>query len=153
MTRACIFCEIAQGKAPKALVYEDDHCLAFMDIHPLGDGHVLVIPVEHAVQITDLAPETSEHLFNVAQRILRGQRRLGLGLNGTHILLNDGEAANQTVPHAHIHVIPRKKGDSLRSASRLLLHVTGLFGARAKRTTLEQQAKALRYELDGRTPD
>ncbi|WP_148863397.1 HIT family protein [Marinobacter fonticola] len=144
----CVFCQISQGKAPAARVLEDEHCCAFLDIHPLGRGHVLVIPKIHVVQITELPDTTANHLFAVAQRILKAQRTIGWGVDGTNVLLNDGKAANQTLAHMHIHVIPREKGDSLKSAGRLLLHVTGLFGPRARQHTLEEQAEALRNALD-----
>lgn len=122
--------------------------MAFMDIHPLGRGHVLVIPRRHAVQVTDLPDTLSHHLFNVAHRVLKAQRTLGWGLDGSHVLLNDGKTANQTLPHVHVHIIPRERGDSLKSAGRLLLHVTGLFGPRTRNRTLENQANALRQALD-----
>ncbi|MEQ5837389.1 HIT family protein [Marinobacter sp. NFXS9] len=148
MSKPCIFCQIAANEAPHALVYEDAECSAFMDIHPLGRGHVLVIPKQHAVQITELEGTFQDRLFQVARRVLKAQRQLGWGLQGTHILLNDGKAANQTVPHAHIHVIPRESRDNLKSMGRLLLHVTGLFGPRQKPAVLQQQAEALRHEID-----
>lgn len=148
MSKPCIFCQISANEAPHALVYEDAECSAFMDIHPLGRGHVLVIPKQHAVQITELDGAFQDRLFQVARRILKAQRQLGWGLQGTHILLNDGKAANQTVPHAHIHVIPRESRDGLKSMGRLLLHVTGLFGPRQKSAVLQQQAEALRHEMD-----
>lgn len=141
---SCIFCDIAAGKAPASRVYEDDRCLAFMDIHPLGDGHVLVVPREHASQITEIDPVLSVHLFEVAQKVLQAQRTVGLGLEGSHILLNDGKAANQQVPHIHVHVIPRRKGDALRAIGNLALHVTGVFGRARSRSVLETQAQQLR---------
>lgn len=147
MTSNCVFCQITSGSAPAARVFEDDQCVAFMDIHPLGRGHVLVIPRQHAVQVTELSSPLTQHLFNVAQRVLKAQRTLGWGLDGTHILLNDGKTANQTLPHVHIHIIPRERGDSLKSAGRLLLHVTGLFGPRTRNHVLQEQANALRQAL------
>lgn len=144
----CVFCQIGQDKAPAARVFDDEHCCAFMDIHPLGRGHVLVIPKAHVTQITELPETVSSHLFSVAQRILKTQRVLGWGVDGTNLLLNDGKAANQTLPHAHVHIIPREKGDSLKSAGRLLLHVTRLFGPRVSEQTLQEQAEALRNALD-----
>lgn len=145
---SCIFCAIASGSAPASRVYSDDRCVAFMDIHPLSEGHVLVIPIQHAMQITELATDLSLHLFAVAQRVLKAQRDLGFGLQGSHILLNDGKAANQKVPHVHIHVIPRKHGDALGSIGRLILHVTGIFGRAKARKTLEAQALQLRHTLE-----
>ncbi|WP_166254022.1 HIT family protein [Marinobacter salicampi] len=141
---SCIFCQIVAGELPASIAHEDELCIAFMDIHPLGRGHVLVVPREHGVQCTEVSAELMAHIFRVARRILVAQRQLGWGLPGTHILLNDGAAANQTVPHIHVHVIPREKGDTLRSVARLTLHVTRIFGQAAPRVELERQARSLR---------
>lgn len=143
----CIFCGILEGSLPASIVHEDDICLAFMDIHPLSRGHVLIIPREHAMQITELAESTVQHLFRTAHRILIAQRALEWGLEGSHILLNDGPRANQMVPHAHIHVIPRERRDGPGILGRLGLHVTGLFGRAEKRDRLDEQANALQHQL------
>lgn len=145
--KACIFCEIGHGHLESSKVYEDDLCLAFMDIHPLGDGHVLIIPKQHVKQLTELAPAVQSHLFSLANAILAAQRKCGLGLDGTNILVNDGPAANQTVGHCHIHVIPRKKGDALGSIFRVALHVTGIFGFARKRHLLDDQAARIKAAL------
>jgi len=148
----CIFCGILEGRLPASIVQRDDSCLAFMDIHPLSPGHVLIIPREHAMQITELPEPTVQHLFTVAHRILRAQRALGWGLEGSHILLNDGPRANQMVPHAHVHVIPREKRDGPGILGRLSLHVTGLFGRAEKRERLDDQASALQHQLEESAP-
>ncbi|MDX1590259.1 MAG: HIT family protein [Oleiphilaceae bacterium] len=148
---SCIFCQISRGELPASMVHEDSQCLAFMDIHPLGRGHVLVIPKQHVVQSTETDPALTAHLFAVAHRILVAQRALGWGLEGTHLLLNDGRAANQTVPHMHVHVIPRERGDALRSIGRLALHVTKVFGPATRRGELDRQAQQLRQQLLGST--
>lgn len=144
---ACIFCKIRSGELPASVIHDDDHVMAFMDIHPLGRGHVLVIPHQHAAQITELTPALGEHLFRIARQVLEAQRALGWGLDGSHILLNDGHRANQKVPHVHVHVIPREKRDALPSLGRLMLHVTGLFGPAVRRERLAEQARALSREI------
>ena len=148
MAKDCIFCQICERQLPASVVYEDELAMAFMDIHPLGRGHVLVIPKEHAQQLTDIGPDLQAHLFQLANRILHAQRALGWGVNGSHLLVNDGKRANQIVPHIHLHLIPREKGDALRSLGRLLLHVTGVFGPAVKRAVLDDQAKALREQME-----
>ena len=148
----CIFCGIVEGRLPASIVHLDDTCLAFMDIHPLNRGHVLIIPREHAMQITELPESTFQHLFTTANRILGAQRALRWGVEGSHILLNDGPRANQMVPHAHVHVIPRERRDGPGILGRLGLHVTGLFGRAEKRERLEEQAAALRHQLAESTP-
>jgi len=145
----CIFCGIVGGRLSASIVHEDDLCLAFMDIHPLSPGHVLIVPREHAVQITDLPETASQHLFSVSRRILNAQRALGWGVEGSHILLNDGHRANQMVPHVHIHVIPREKRDGPGILGRLTLHVTGVFGPAQRRHKLDEQARALQRQMPG----
>jgi len=143
----CLFCKIVAGDEPAVLVHEDEHCIAFMDIHPLGTGHVLVIPRQHAQKLDGLAPPVQRHLFDVCNRIVTAQRAAGLGVDGTHILLNDGKATNQHVPHVHFHLIPRSGTDSLGFFFRMLLHFTGLFGLRTPAHRLQEQAERIRRHL------
>lgn len=143
MTDHCPFCAIIAGTAPGARAYEDEYCIALMDIHPIASGHVLVIPRCHEALLTGLRPELIRHLFGVSQRLLAAQRRLGWGSAGSHLLVNDGKGANQHVPHVHIHLIPRYRKDGRRALTRLFLHATGLMGRRADVRLLEQQAAAL----------
>ena len=143
----CLFCSITQKKEASSIVYEDDLCMAIMDVFPLGTGHVLVIPKKHGVLISDLEKSTQAHLFTIGSQIVEAQRKAGFGVKGTNFLLNDGKAANQTVPHIHLHLIPRKKGDFVTAIPKLALHVTGLFGRRTKRETLNQQAKVIKQHL------
>ncbi|PIE44464.1 MAG: HIT family protein [Gammaproteobacteria bacterium] len=132
---------------PSVVVHEDDACLAFMDIYPLGQGHVLVIPKQHATRLEELDNATQGHLFDVANRIIEAQRKAGFGRGGTNLLINDGKAANQTIPHVHIHLIPRKSGDMIHSAIRLILHVSGFFGFRTRTQTLQKQANNIKKQL------
>lgn len=107
----CIFCEIILGRAESSIVHEDDVCLAFMDIQPVNPGHVLVAPREHATDLSDLPPETGAHLFQVAQRIALTLHESGVRCEGVDLLFAHGAAAGQDVFHAHMHVIPRYRGD------------------------------------------
>jgi len=107
----CIFCDIIAGRAESSQVYEDDHCLAFMDIQPVNPGHVLIAPKAHVVDLTDLPPETGAHLFRVAQHIALSLPASGIKCEGINLLFAHGEAAGQDVFHAHLHVIPRYKRD------------------------------------------
>ena len=147
----CLFCSITQKKEASSIVYEDDLCMAIMDKFPLGEGHVLVLPKAHGVLINELEKTTQAHLFSIGSQIVEAQRKAGFGVKGTNFLLNDGKAANQTVPHIHLHLIPRKKGDLLAAIPKLALHVTGLFGRSAKRDTLSQQAEAIKQHLSPKT--
>lgn len=110
----CIFCEIIAGNAPASIVYEDNACLAFMDIQPVTPGHVLVVPRSHYVGLADLPPEIGGHLFQVGQIIADGIKRSKIPCEGVNFFLADGKVAFQTVFHAHLHVIPRTVDDGFR---------------------------------------
>jgi histidine triad (HIT) family protein len=143
----CLFCKIVAKAEPAVLVHEDERCIAFMDIYPLGAGHVLVIPKQHAQQLEEFDQALQHHLYAVCNRIVAAQRAAGLGVDGTHFLLNDGKAANQHIPHVHFHLIPRSGRDNLAFFYRMVLHLTGLFGFRASSRTLQQQADQIRPHL------
>lgn len=110
----CIFCKIILGEAPASLVYEDDICLAFMDIQPVTRGHVLVVPRQHAIGLADLPAEVGGHLFQVGQKISAGLKKSPIRCEGINFFLADGAVAFQTVFHVHLHVIPRFAGDGFR---------------------------------------
>jgi histidine triad (HIT) family protein len=107
----CIFCRILKGDLPSSVVYRDDLCLAFLDIHPINSGHVLVVPLRHAAELAELDPPIAGHLMVVAQRITAALRASTLRCDGVNLLLADGEAAGQEVFHVHVHVVPRYEGD------------------------------------------
>lgn len=153
--QSCVFCKILADQLPASKVHEDDLCLAFMDIHPIGRGHVLVVPKTHKVQLTELSAHESLHLFKIGNRILRAQRSLGWGVQGSHLLLNDGPAANQWVPHVHLHIIPREPKDTIRSLGKIVLHLSGIMGFADRRNGLNAQAaqlhQVLKLQDDGST--
>lgn len=107
----CVFCDILAGTEPSSMVYRDEQSAAFMDIHPVNRGHVLVIPTTHAAGLSELNPDDGAHLFRVAQRVAGALRQSGLRCEGVNLFLADGEAAGQEVFHVHLHVVPRFKGD------------------------------------------
>jgi diadenosine tetraphosphate (Ap4A) HIT family hydrolase len=127
MTHAdgCIFCSIVAGTSPAVIVYSDEDVLAFMDIRPFSEGHTLVIPKSHASGLDELDPDLGGRVFQVAQQIARALRRSELPVDGVNLMLADGAAAMQTVFHAHIHAVPRRHGDKLSLASRVLVRRTG----------------------------
>ncbi|MBR3841083.1 MAG: HIT family protein [Erysipelotrichales bacterium] len=101
-----IFCKIVNGEIPSYKVYEDDVCLAFLDINPVTIGHTVLICKEHYSDVVDANPEVSMHMFDVAKKL--ANRAINkLNAKGVNILTNCKEAAGQTVPHFHIHIIPR----------------------------------------------
>lgn len=106
----CIFCKIIQGDVSNYTVYEDDHVLAFLDIHPTVEGHTIVIPKQHGATILDFSEETLGQLMKGAQQTSERLNEI-LHPDGFSIGLNHGEAAKQGVPHLHLHIIPRYHGD------------------------------------------
>ena len=112
MTRSCVFCRVAAGELPGHVVHRDERVLAFLDVSPLMLGHVLVVPIAHADTLDDLAPELVGPLFAVVQRMsIAVQRAFGAG--GTFVAINT--RTSQSVPHLHVHVVPRNEGDGLFS--------------------------------------
>jgi len=106
----CLFCKIAAGDIPSTRVFEDDLCVAFMDIGPVVRGHVLVIPRAHHAGITVTPSDLAAHLLDVARRIGLAQKK-ALGAAGINIFTNDGALAGQSVFHTHFHVIPQFADD------------------------------------------
>ncbi|MEE9518687.1 MAG: HIT family protein, partial [bacterium] len=111
MADSCVFCAIVEGRIPSHKVYEDEKTLAFLDIHPSAPGHTLVIPKAHVVRVEDLLEEDARYLFAALHRIV-GMIQDAVGAPASTIGINNGRESGQEVPHVHIHVIPRGKGDS-----------------------------------------
>jgi histidine triad (HIT) family protein len=107
----CIFCQIVAGDADATLLYEDDTLVVFLDINPVTPGHTLVVPRAHMPALSDVDLRTGAHMFNVAQRMAKALRASGLRCEGVNLFYADGEAANQTVFHSHLHVFPRYEED------------------------------------------
>ena len=110
-TNSCVFCEIISGNLPSSKVYEDDACIAFMDIQPVNPGHVLIVPKNHATDLSDLPSSIGMHIFQIAQQVALKLPDSNLRCEGVNLFLAHGEAAGQEIFHVHLHVIPRYKGD------------------------------------------
>jgi len=136
----CIFCRIVAGEAPSARVHEDSAVLAFMNIAPATEGHVLVIPKRHARNLFDIDAGDLAAVARVAQRVARLQRER-LGCDGVTLFQSNETAGWQTVFHYHVHVVPRYEGDALVPPWR---------PAPAERAALERMAVRLR--ADGSSP-
>jgi histidine triad (HIT) family protein len=106
-----IFCQIVRGELEAALVHRDDQVVAFLDHRPVFKGHVLVAPVQHVDTLLELPPELMVPVVRTAQRVAQA---LGtaLGAQGSFVAVNN--VVSQSVPHLHVHVVPRSKGDGLR---------------------------------------
>ena len=142
----CIFCQIVARRAPAHRVYEDQHFVAFLDIYPVRPGHTLVIPRHHGQFLSDFEAQEMGRLFSVAHRICAGIRR-SLDCDDLNLVLNDGPAANQTVPHVHLHLVPRVRGDLHKLAAVLATRpIQPILGA-ASASILERQAELIRKAL------
>ena len=108
---ACIFCQIADGKLPAHVVVENNDAIAFLDKSPLQHGHVLLIPKHHVVTLDELPQEQTGEFFKLAQRLSVAVEH-GMQAEGTFVAINN--KVSQSVPHLHLHIVPRKKGDGLK---------------------------------------
>lgn len=106
-----MFCDIIAGRGEASVAYEDEHVVAFMDIQPVTDGHVLVVPRRHAGSLEDLDEDLGARVFRAGHRLARALRRSGLPCEGVNMFLADGAVAFQEVFHVHLHVVPRTAGD------------------------------------------
>jgi histidine triad (HIT) family protein len=134
----CIFCAIASGRAPSFRVLEDETCVAFLDTRPLFPGHTLVVPRVHRATLRDLAPSELAPLLSNAQRISLAFES-AVAADGTFVAMND--RVSQSVPHVHLHVVPRHKKDGLR----------GFFWPRHKYAS-DEEAEALAATLRAALP-
>jgi histidine triad (HIT) family protein len=108
---SCIFCRIIAGHTEASFVYRDETVSAFMDIHPITPGHLLVVPNRHASGLGEMDDEVGSHMFVVGRKLARALRRSGLRCEGVNLFVADGAAAGQTVFHSHLHVVPRHTED------------------------------------------
>ena len=102
----CIFCKIVKGEIPANKVYEDDGTLAFLDIHPVNPGHVLVIPKTHFQDFLSTTPDVAAELMAVILQITSGILE-AVGAEGFNLGVNNGASAGQIIFHTHFHIMPR----------------------------------------------
>jgi histidine triad (HIT) family protein len=136
---ACKFCEIAGAQIPGYVVFEDAVSIAFLDNRPLFVGHTLLIPKAHVETLADLPPELIGRFFSNVQRLARAVET-GLEAEGTFVAVNN--RVSQSVPHLHVHIVPRRKKDGLR----------GFFWPRIAHpdeTQMRDAQSAIRRALDG----
>ncbi len=132
-----IFAKILRGEIPCIKVYEDQDTLAFMDVMPQADGHVLVVPRAPSRNLLAADPQVFKPLFETVQVIARAVQK-AFGAEGVLIKQFNGEAAGQTVFHFHVHVLPRKPGEALRPHS----------GKMADQALLTRHAAMIKQALD-----
>lgn len=108
---SCIFCSIVSGEVPAEIVWRSPDALAFLDNRPLFPGHVLLSPARHVVTLADLPTPQVGPLFEAAQKLQLAVEE-ALAAEGTFIAINN--RVSQSVPHLHVHIVPRRKGDGLK---------------------------------------
>jgi histidine triad (HIT) family protein len=108
----CIFCKIINNEIPSYKVYEDDLVLAFLDVSPMSKGHVLIIPKKHAKDIFELEDNYLEKIISVAKKIAQKMKD-SLGIDGVNLYHASGIHAEQSIFHFHLHIIPRRKDDTI----------------------------------------
>ncbi|HUR19132.1 MAG TPA: HIT family protein [Acidimicrobiales bacterium] len=111
MAAACTFCAIVVGEASAHFVMAEDAVIAFLDQRPLFPGHVLVVPRDHHETLLDVPPALTSPLFDAVRRVAAAVAS-AMGAQGTFVAMNN--VVSQSVPHLHVHVVPRTRGDGLR---------------------------------------
>lgn len=114
-----IFARILRGELPKVAVYEDAWTLAFMDIMPSVEGHTLVIPKEPAETIFDVSPEGAAAVITTTQMVAKAVKK-AFAVPGVMLVQLNGAAAGQTVPHLHVHILPRHEGLEMKLHGRAM---------------------------------
>lgn len=134
----CLFCKIANGDIPSATVYEDKDFRVIMDISPASEGHMIILPKEHAKNIFELSDEVASKIYVLAKKLAIALKE-ELDCDGINILQNNEEAAGQTVFHLHMHIIPRYYSDEINvnwtpgeSDSQSLAEMAKSIGSRIK---------------------
>ncbi len=118
---SCIICKILNNEIPSHKVYEDQHNIAFLDIFPYSQGHTLIVPKRHCANFSDLTDDEASRLIITGKKILNAIHDTDILSQGANLLLNENEVAGQEIMHAHLHIIPRNPGDSIKlgASSRL----------------------------------
>ena len=106
---SCIFCKISKGEIPSTKIYENENFFAFLDIQPVADGHLLLIPKKHVVWMQDTDDETICEIFKLAKKLMLAIKN-GIGCDYVQL-----SVVGKDVPHFHIHLIPRHHGDNFRN--------------------------------------
>jgi histidine triad (HIT) family protein len=131
----CLFCSIVSGKTDAAIVYQDDNALAFLDHRPLFFGHCLVVPNAHYETLGDLPENSIESFFTLVQRLSKAVQS-AMESEGTFVAMNN--RVSQSVPHLHVHVVPRKRKDGLK----------GFFWPRTKYKNIEEMKEVAQRIAD-----
>ena len=106
----CVFCKIASGKIPARVVMQNDRAVVLLDAFPLAPGHTLVIPKSHYAKVQDMGEQDAMAVFEITRKVV-GAVEAGLQVGASTIAIHNGRDAGQEIPHVHVHIVPRKKGD------------------------------------------
>ena len=139
MTEDCLFCKIITGEIPSNKIYEDEAVFAFLDIYPASEGHTLVAPKKHFNTFTEMGTEDVASLFEAAKKVTIAVEK-AFSAEGSNIGINNGKVAGQEVPHVHVHIIPRKKGDGGRG-------IKSIVWTETDNNNLEEVAEKIRRAL------
>ena len=107
----CRFCEIVAGRSPAAVVLDEEHAVGFLDVRPVFPGHVLLVPRAHHETLADLPADAVGPLFLTVRRLTVAVEA-AMEAEGTFVAVNN--KVSQSVPHLHVHVVPRRRKDGLR---------------------------------------
>jgi histidine triad (HIT) family protein len=108
----CVFCRIVKGEAPADKIHEDERFIAILDINPVAQGHCLVIPKRHCVNLVDFDPSAAQGYLELI-RALALRISKTIKADGFNVINTNGRAAQQSVDHLHFHIVPRFKGDGI----------------------------------------
>lgn len=110
MSDPCLFCQIARGELDSHRIYEDEYTLAFLDINPAVEGHTVIIPKNHYRKLEDIPEVEIGKLFTTVQLVTQKVQK-AMDTDSSNVGINNGPPAGQAIPHAHIHVFPRREDD------------------------------------------
>ena len=116
----CVFCDIVQRTTPSNIIFEDEQFIAILDKYPISIGHTLVLPKKHFERVQDLSQKEFCAMY-ARVHALNALITSRLDATASHISINDGAAANQLIPHVHVHIIPRSENDNAGFTARKLL--------------------------------
>ena len=138
----CVICQLVNEEIEVTKVYEDNLVIAVMDIQPINPGHLFISPRKHIEFMSELDEELGAHMFKIAMKLADALRKSELKCEGVNLFLADGEVAGQEIPHVHLHVIPRIRGDGFS------LRFDESYFELPKREELEQAASLIRVAIE-----
>ena len=140
-SKDCIFCKIVQGDVPSSVIFQDDICMAFMDVFPITAGHCLLIPKKHFANMMDVDHDVLFHMSLKLSELTKAVSK-ATGADGVLNIVANGEGAGQDVPHLHFHVIPRNNTDPFG-----FKFPPGYHDSMAPRNELDKMSKRIRKSL------